>query len=105
MKADCTHSVVCELAGQNGQCPCEYQARPSSVCSDALFSALTDDELSALICACQLAEDLEQRGKRVRPPWGRAGTPAHRKLIATEFARAENDRTHVSTGAEKREGT
>ena len=54
---------------------------------------LTDDELSALICACQLAEDLVRRGQIVRPPWGRAGTPAHRKLIAAEFARAEYARS------------
>jgi len=53
------------------------------------LDVLTDDELSALICACQLAEDYELRGQHVRPPWGKAGTPAHKKLIAAEFARAE----------------
>lgn len=49
---------------------------------------LTDDELSALICACQLAENTEAKGTTVRPPWGRCGTAAHRKLIKEEFDRS-----------------
>jgi len=44
---------------------------------------LTDDELSALIEACNVAD----RGKP-RPPWDRAGKSAWRKLIDEERYRA-----------------
>ncbi len=64
--------------------------RPSSVRSDVWLAALTDGELSALICACQLADYETGMGRIVRPPWPQHGRRAHRKLIDAEFARAAN---------------
>jgi hypothetical protein len=52
---------------------------------------LTDDELSALICACQFADQVKNRS-RVRPPWIRFGTSAHKKLIQEEFDRANRNK-------------
>ena len=74
--------------------------RESVIPSTVLLDALTDDELSALICACQLAEDTEMRGRHVRPPWGRCGTAAHRKLIKAEMARASNAANQARSEAE-----
>ncbi len=45
---------------------------------------LTDDELSALIEACNHAN---QHGK-CRPPWNRAGSSAWDKLVREEYRRA-----------------
>ena len=68
--------------------PKENELHP--VRSNVLLAALTDDELSALICACQFADNATERGHLVRPAWGRFGTAAHRKLITAEFTRAAN---------------
>ena len=48
---------------------------------------LTDDELSALIEACNIAEHALK--PRPRPPWDRAGSSAHKKLIEEELRRAK----------------
>ena len=72
------------IAGQPQNASLEPLARKD------LLSALTDDELSALICACQTAEAMEDRGRHLRPPWAKAGRAAHKKLIAAEFVRADN---------------
>lgn len=44
---------------------------------------LTDDELSALIEACNVAQ-----WHKPRPPWGRAGGSAWRKLVEEERQRS-----------------
>lgn len=62
----------------------------TKVDSTVLLNALTDGELSALICACQFADNATEHGRLVRPPWRKYGTEAHRKLIKAEFARASN---------------
>ena len=45
---------------------------------------LTDDELSALIEACNVANN-----HNPRPPWDRAGQAAWNKLVQEEYRRAE----------------
>lgn len=73
----------------------------TKVDSTDLLDALTDGELSALICACQFADNAAQRGHLMRPPWAKYGTAAHRKLIKAEFARASNDRLDDQEGSEE----
>jgi len=60
-----------------------------------MMLVLTDDELSALIEACNVTTcAYALRGKVppmcvARPPWDRAGSSAHNKLVHEEAARAE----------------
>jgi len=82
----CEKRKVCLMCGK--PLPKENELHP--VRSNVLLAALTDDELSALICACQFADNATERGHLVRPAWGRFGTAAHRKLITAEFTRAAN---------------
>jgi len=52
-------------------------------CGAAPAGLLTDQELSALIEACNVARS----GSRPRPPWNTDGDSAHKKLLAVEAAR------------------
>lgn len=55
--------------------------------SKPLGFTLTDDELSALIEACNVANS---PGSKPRPPWSWAGRSAWDKLIREEMRRGKN---------------
>lgn len=69
------------MVATKGQCP-HCMRHEGQMGEDSLLSFLTDDELSALIEACNVADR-----HNPRPPWGSAGGSAWSKLTNAEKAR------------------